>query len=157
MTLRVRFAPSPTANLHVGNARIALVNWLFARVRAGRVLLRLNDVDEERCKPRFAAAIEEDLIWLGLDWDEFTRQLQHIDRCRAAFGRLEDAGRIYPCYETSEELEAKRRSARTRGRQPVYDRAALALSGLDHGPELQDLLPLVGWARAATRLKGLRA
>lgn len=127
MTVRVRFAPSPTGLLHVGNARIALVNWLFARRAGGAFILRLDDTDPERSRLEFAAAIEEDLAWLGLRWDLLSRQSERLEHYRVAFERLRAGGRLYPCYETPEELEAKRRRQRARGRPPVYDRAALEL------------------------------
>ena len=127
MTVRTRFAPSPTGLLHVGNAKLALVNWLFARQQGGRFLLRLDDTDTERSTPEFAAAIERDLRWLGLDWDERIRQSDRHDLYAAAVERLKADGRLYPCYETPEELERRRRLQRARGAPPVYDRAALKL------------------------------
>ncbi len=127
----LRFAPSPTGLLHVGNARTALFNWLFARKRAGRFILRFDDTDVERCKPEYAAAIEHDLGWLGLDWDGVERQSARLDRYQAAFDVLLASGRLYPCYETPEELAYKRRRQRARGLPPVYDRGALALSADD--------------------------
>jgi len=128
MTLRVRFAPSPTGRLHLGNVRGALINWLFARRHGGRVLLRLDDTDRERSTPEFAAGIEEDLRWLGLDWDQFARQSDRLDRYRAAVDALKEAGRLYPCYETPEELEHRRFTQVAGGGVQVYDRAALRLS-----------------------------
>jgi glutamyl-tRNA synthetase len=128
VTLKVRFAPSPTGLLHVGNARQALVNWLFARAAGGRYLLRIDDTDQERSTPEFARAIEEDLRWLGLDWDETAVQSERLDRYAAAAERLKQAGRLYACYETPEELGLKRKVALSAGRPPIYDRAALALS-----------------------------
>lgn len=130
MSVTVRFAPSPTGFLHVGNARTALFNWLFARRHGGRFLLRLDDTDCERSRPDYAEAIPEDLGWLGLCHDLFARQSERMARYAAAADALRTAGRLYPCYETAEELEAKRRRQRARGRPPVYDRAALRL-----GPE----------------------
>lgn len=130
MSVTVRFAPSPTGFLHVGNARTALFNWLFARRHGGRFLLRLDDTDCERSRPDYAEAIPEDLGWLGLCHDLFARQSERMERYAAAADALRAAGRLYPCYETAEELEAKRRRQRARGRPPVYDRAALRL-----GPE----------------------
>ncbi len=126
-----RFAPSPTGRLHLGNARVALVNWLYARSRGGRFLLRHDDTDAERSEARFIAAIEEDLAWLGLDWDAAARQSERLDRYAAAFERLRAEERVYPCYETPEELAAARRAAQARGRPPVYDRAALRLDARD--------------------------
>ena len=105
---RTRFAPSPTGRLHVGNVRVALVNWLWARKTGGDFLLRLDDTDAERSRADHAAAIERDLSWLGLAWDRFARQSDRLDRYRAAAERLKEAGRLYPCYETAEELELAR-------------------------------------------------
>ncbi len=127
-TPKVRFAPSPTGLLHVGNARLALVNWLFARHGGGTFLLRLDDTDAARSHAEYGAAIEEDLGWLGLDWDDFVRQSDRLDRYDAAVARLQAAGRLYPCYETPQELSLKRKRQLSQGRPPVYDRAARDLS-----------------------------
>src|SRR5947209_2396530 len=127
MSVVVRFAPSPTGLLHVGNIRAALFNWLFARRRSGKFILRLDDTDRARSQPKFEAAIERDLTWLGLGWDLKERQsdrLAHYDKARDA---LIASGRLYPCYETPAELEFKRRRLLGQGRPPVYDRAALKL------------------------------
>jgi len=131
MSIRVRFAPSPTGLLHVGNIRTALVNWLFARHDGGRFLLRLDDTDRERSREEHARAIEEDLRWLGLDWDEFARQSDRLDRYAAAAEALRAGGRLYPCYETETELALKRRAQQAQGLPPRYDRAALALSAAE--------------------------
>jgi glutamyl-tRNA synthetase len=128
---KVRFAPSPTGLLHVGNARLALINWLFARHSGGTFLLRLDDTDVERSRPEYAEAIEEDLRWLGLDWDEFARQSDRLDLYAAAVEKLKAAGCLYPCYETPDELSLKRKLQQSQGRPPVYDRAARALSDDD--------------------------
>lgn len=128
---KVRFAPSPTGLLHVGNARLALVNWLFARHGGGVFMLRLDDTDVERSRAEYAAAIEEDLCWLGLDWDEFARQSDRLNRYDMAVGKLKASGRLYACYETPEELGLKRKLQQGQGRPPVYDRAALNLSDQD--------------------------
>jgi glutamyl-tRNA synthetase len=128
MTLATRFAPSPTGLLHLGNARTALVAWLFARSEGGRYILRLDDTDRDRSSEAHAAAIREDLRWLGIDWDAEVRQSDRLARYIAAVERLKAAGRLYPCYETPEELALKRRSQLSRGLPPIYDRAALALS-----------------------------
>jgi len=124
----LRFAPSPTGYLHVGNARVALANWLIARRDGGRFLLRLDDTDTERSKPEYAAAIEEDLRWLGLDWDDMFRQSDRLERYAAAAERLKASGRLYPCFESEEELVFKRERARRQGRPPVYDREALKMT-----------------------------
>lgn len=128
MTVSVRFAPSPTGLLHVGNARMALVNWLYAQRHGGEMILRLDDTDRERSQTRFAEAIEMDLEWLGLDWIDLVRQSERLALYDQAFSTLKAAGRIYPCFETPEELEYKRRRQRARGKPPIYDRAALGLS-----------------------------
>ncbi|MBM3556137.1 MAG: glutamate--tRNA ligase [Alphaproteobacteria bacterium] len=125
MTL-VRFAPSPTGFLHVGNARVALINWLFARKSGGRFLLRLDDTDPERDRPDYAAAIERDLAWLGITWDSFARQSDRMDRYREAAERLKAMGRLYACYETGEELALKRKAQLASGRAPRYERASSA-------------------------------
>lgn len=131
MPVTVRFAPSPTGLLHMGNARMALVNWLYARRHEGTLILRLDDTDRERSTPEFAGAIEQDLIWLGLGWDRLEKQSGRFAGYDAAFRQLKTAGRVYPCFETPEELEYKRRRALRAGKPPIYDRAALDLSDSD--------------------------
>jgi glutamyl-tRNA synthetase len=131
MTVTTRFAPSPTGPLHVGNIRTALHNWLFARQRGGRFLLRLDDTDTERSTEAFAQSIRDDLDWLGLTPDDVSRQSNHSLRYEARFEELRDKGRIYPAYESAQELELKRKILAGRGLPPVYDRAALALSDSD--------------------------
>jgi glutamyl-tRNA synthetase len=128
MQVVTRFAPSPTGRLHVGNIRTALHNWLWARKEGGRFLLRLDDTDRERSTEAFAEAIRADLAWLGLAPDAEYRQSARFSAYEAAFERLVAAGRIYPAYETAQELELKRKVLLGRGRPPVYDRAALALT-----------------------------
>jgi len=128
MIVRVRFAPSPTGRLHVGNIYIALANWLFARKEGGVFALRLDDTDRDRSTAEFAAGIEEDLRWLGLEWGEKVRQSDRFAAYDAAVARLQTAGRLYPCYETPEELELRRKSQLQRHLPPVYDRAALKLT-----------------------------
>jgi len=127
MTL-TRFAPSPTGFLHLGNLRAALFNWAIARRAGGRFVLRIDDTDAARSEERFVEAIREDLDWLGLDRDEEVRQSDRLPRYAAAAERLKADGRLYPCWETSEDLALKRRVQLSRGLPPVYDRAALALS-----------------------------
>jgi glutamyl-tRNA synthetase len=131
MSIRVRFAPSPTGRLHVGNIYVALNNWLFTKKAGGEFLLRLDDTDRERSTLAFAAIIEDDLKWLGLKWDEFTRQSDRIDTYEAAAEKLKKAGRLYACYETAEELALRRKVQLSQGKPPVYDRAALNLSDAD--------------------------
>ena len=124
----VRFAPSPTGYLHVGNSRQAVANYLFARRQGGRFLLRLDDTDRERGRPEYAEAIGNDLRWLGLDWDETFRQSDRLDRYAEAAKRLKQSGRLYPCFESAEELRAKRDQQLKRRLAPVYDRAMLKLT-----------------------------
>jgi glutamyl-tRNA synthetase len=131
MSIRVRFAPSPTGRLHVGNIYVALNNWLFARKNGGTFLLRLDDTDRERSTAEFAAGIEDDLRWLGLGWDEFTRQSDRIATYEAAAAKLKASGRLYPCYETAEELALQRKVQVSSGKLRVYDRAALKLTDAD--------------------------
>ncbi|MGB0684033.1 MAG: glutamate--tRNA ligase [Magnetovibrionaceae bacterium] len=128
---RVRFAPSPTGKLHVGNARMALMNWLHARGTKGSFLLRLDDTDRERSTAEFAQGIQDDLSWLGLDWDLLARQSDRFASYEAAVETLKAAGRLYPCYETPEELEFKRKRLLARKKPPIYDRGALDLSDED--------------------------
>ncbi len=132
MSVRVRFAPSPTGKLHVGNARTALVNWLFARAVRGTFILRFDDTDLARSEARFVEAIRADLRWLGLDWDGHEyHQSARLTLYSEAAERLKAAGRLYPCYETAEELELQRKVQLARHRPPVYERAALRLSAAD--------------------------
>ena len=126
--VKVRFAPSPTGNLHVGNLRTALVNYLFARAAGGVFMLRIDDTDTERSTPEFEASIRADLEWMGMSWDVEDRQSARLDRYDEALRQLETAGRAYPCYETQEELALKRKAQLSAGRPPVYDRAALKLT-----------------------------
>lgn len=124
----VRFAPSPTGYLHIGNARPALFNWLFARRHGGRFLLRYDDTDIARSKAEYADAIAEDLGWLGIVPDQVIRQSERLAIYDAAADRLRGAGRLYPCYETADELDRRRKRQLARGLPPIYDRAALKLT-----------------------------
>lgn len=127
MTVTVRFAPSPTGLLHVGNARVALINWLFARAHGGDFVLRLDDTDAERSRLEYEEAICRTLRWLGLNWEREEWQSRRQERYDEAIARLKAAGRLYACYETPEELEYKRKRLLARGLPPVYDRAGHAL------------------------------
>jgi glutamyl-tRNA synthetase len=131
MTVVTRFAPSPTGRLHVGNVRTALANWLWAQRQGGRFWLRLDDTDAERSEERFAVSIRDDLAWLGLHPDAEVRQSDRGALYEARFAELVAAGRIYPAYETSQELDLKRKIQLGRGLPPVYDRAALKLTDTD--------------------------
>jgi glutamyl-tRNA synthetase len=128
MLITVRFAPSPTGFLHIGNARTALWNWLVAKRAGGTFILRLDDTDRERSTTGFADAIVEDLAWLGIRPDRLERQSDRVARYAAELERLKAAGLVYPAWETAEELERKRKRQQARGLPPVYDRAALKLT-----------------------------
>ncbi|HEU5048014.1 MAG TPA: glutamate--tRNA ligase [Rickettsiales bacterium] len=128
MTVFVRFAPSPTGYLHAGNIRTALVNYLFARAAGGRFMLRLDDTDTERSKAEYEAAIEEDLRWLGMQWDDFKKQSDRFTSYEQAKQKLIASGRLYPCYETAAELDMQRKLQAGRGQPPIYNRAALQLT-----------------------------
>jgi len=125
---KVRFAPSPTGKLHVGNVRTALFNYLFARQAGGIFVLRIDDTDLERSTKEYEDGIRTDLTWLGMTWDETFKQSERFDRYNAAAEDLKAKGLLYACYETGEELDRKRRLQMANGRPPVYDRAALALT-----------------------------
>ncbi len=131
--VKVRFAPSPTGKLHVGNVRTALVNWLFAQnARAsgagGSFVLRIDDTDVARSTPEFEQGIEDDLTWLGMVWDERYNQSKRFDRYEEAAAKLKASGRLYACYETADELDRRRKVQLSRGLPPIYDRAGLALT-----------------------------
>jgi len=128
MTIKTRFAPSPTGHLHVGNIRTALHNWMFAKKESGTFLLRLDDTDAERSKEEYVEAIRADLAWLGLKPDEEQRQSARFDRYEEQLEKLKESGRVYPAYETAQELDLKRKIQLGRGKPPIYDRAALDLS-----------------------------
>ncbi len=132
MSIVSRFAPSPTGNLHVGNVRTALFNWLLAKKNGGRFLLRLDDTDAERSRAEYAEAIRADLAWLGMVPDGEERQSARGALYEREFTRLAGAGRVYRCYETAQELDLKRKVQLGRGLPPIYDRAALALGEDDH-------------------------
>ena len=128
MTVKVRFAPSPTGKLHVGNIRAALFNVLLARSQGGTFLLRSGATDQARSTKEFEDGIQRDLKWLGLEWDEFARQSERFGVYDDVAEHLKAEGLLYACYETAEELDRKRKLQRARGLPPVYDRAALELS-----------------------------
>ncbi len=131
MTVVTRFAPSPTGHLHVGNLRTAIHNWLFARAHGGQFWLRIDDTDAARSKERFVNGIRADLGWLGLVPDGEVRQSERFALYEEAFARLAAAGRIYPCYESADELDIRRKILLSRGLPPVYERTALALTAAE--------------------------
>ncbi len=130
--IRVRFAPSPTGYLHVGGARTALYNWLFARHMGGVLVLRIEDTDVDRSKPELTTGILESLEWLGLNWDEGPiYQSQRLDRYREMALNLERSGNAYPCFCAQEELQAKRAKAEAERRPWKYDGACRVLTQTD--------------------------
>ena len=133
MSVAVRFAPSPTGRLHVGNARMALINWLFARAHGGRFILRYDDTDLVRAEPVYSLAVPKDLRWLRLVWakSDQRKQSDHLSDYTDAAKQLTKSGRVYACYETREELALKRRALLDRRQPPVYNRAALKLTTAD--------------------------
>lgn len=118
--VKVRFAPSPTGPLHVGSARTALFNWLFAKANDGKFVLRIEDTDIERSKPEFEEDIKEGLSWLGLEWDEYYRQSERSDIHKESLEKLLVEGKIYYCFCTKEELEVQRQAMLTQGLAPKY-------------------------------------
>lgn len=141
--IRVRFAPSPTGYLHVGGARTALYNWLFARRMKGVLILRIEDTDADRSKPELTTTILESLEWLGLNWDEGPfHQSDRLDRYRALASELQSTGHSYPCFCTPEELQAKRALV-AGGRPWKYDGTCRKLSEPERQKRLADHLPHV--------------
>lgn len=128
-----RFAPSPTGLLHLGNLRTAIFNALIARQSGGTFILRIDDTDPERSEERYVDAIRRDLEWLGIEWDREERQSSRMALYRAAADDLREAGRLYPCWETPEELALKRKKQLQMKRPPVYDRSALGLTDEEKG------------------------
>ncbi len=126
--VKVRFAPSPTGYMHIGNTRTAVFNWLLALKLGGSFMLRIDDTDVLRSKPEYEAAIRDILTWLGISWSEEARQSARLDRYKEVVEKLKAEGRIYACYETAEELEVMRKQLMTKGLPPIYDRRALKLT-----------------------------
>ena len=124
----VRFAPSPTGKLHVGNVRTALINWLFAKANSGTFILRIDDTDRERSTKAYEDGLKADLNWLGLEWGDTFNESDKFADYDAAAEKLREAGLLYACYETADELERQRKLARATGKPPIYNRAALKLS-----------------------------
>jgi glutamyl-tRNA synthetase len=124
----VRFAPSPTGLIHIGNARTAILNWLFARKTGGQFVLRYDDTDTARSTGEFASAIAADIDWLGIRPDRVEYQSRRFARYGEVVAKLKAAGRLYPCYEAADELDRRRKRQLARGLPPIYDRVALKLS-----------------------------
>ena len=126
--IRSRFAPSPTGLLHIGNARSAALNWAYIKNKGGEFVLRIDDTDTERSKKSFESQIKEDLTWLGITWDKTFNQSDRKDVYYKKIQYLKDKKRIYPCFETPEELSLKKKSQLTSGKPPIYDRSSLNLT-----------------------------
>lgn len=126
--MKLRFAPSPTGFLHVGNARTLLLNWLYAKHYHADFILRFDDTDQERSKEEYVAQIIEDMAWLELGYSAIYKQSERLDLYAKMAQKLKDEGWLYPCYETKQELDFKRKRLLSQGRPPIYDRAALDLS-----------------------------
>lgn len=129
---KLRFAPSPTGYLHLGNIRTALINWLYARSHKGSFILRLDDTDVQRSQQKYADQIQEDLAWLELHYDDMVKQSDRFEQYAKARELLKQQGRLYPCYETPEELELQRKVQLSAGKPPLYNRAALSLTQEQH-------------------------
>ena len=128
MTIRVRFAPSPTGRLHVGNVRTALMNYLFVQKQGGTFILRIDDTDLERSTQAYEDGIKEDLGWLGLNHAETFNQSHRFAMYNEAAEKLKASGHLYACYETSEELDRQRKLLRVQSKPPIYNRAGLELT-----------------------------
>lgn len=128
MKVKTRFAPSPTGNLHVGNVRTALINYILALKMGGDFILRIDDTDLVRSKKEYEDSIVKDLKWLGFNWNEIYHQSKRLDKYEIVKNNLINAGRLYECFETQEELEIKRRFLLSSGKPPIYDRSALKLT-----------------------------
>ena len=125
---RVRFAPTPTGNLYLSGVRVALANYLFARRTGGQMLLRLDDLGQDRARAIQADQIIQDLRWFGIDWQSSFRQSERQDLYQATIERLQRDKFLYPCFESEEELKAKQEFRRKRNQPPIYDRAMLKLT-----------------------------
>ena len=126
--MKCRFAPSPTGLLHVGNARSAVLNWAYAKKNNGSFILRIDDTDQTRSSKEFENKIKENLSWLGLDWNKTFNQSGRTNLYNSNIEKLKNDGRLYPCFETAEELSLKKKSLLSSGKPPIYDRSSLSLS-----------------------------
>ncbi|HLA02952.1 MAG TPA: glutamate--tRNA ligase [Aestuariivirga sp.] len=127
----LRFAPSPTGRIHIGNARTAILNWLLAQKTGGQFILRYDDTDTARSKTEYAESIAVDLEWMGIKPTRVEYQSKRIDKYHAAAEKLKTSGHLYPCYETADELDRKRKRQAAKHLPPIYDRAALKLTNED--------------------------
>jgi glutamyl-tRNA synthetase len=134
----VRFAPSPTGRIHIGNTRVAILNWLFAKKTGGQFILRYDDTDTARSTKEFEQGIATDLAWLGITPDRVEWQSKRFARYDELADQMRATGQLYPCYETADELDRRRKRQQARGLPPVYDRAALNLSDEEQQKYLQE-------------------
>ena len=123
-----RFAPSPTGHLHLGNLRSCFLNWVFAKKNNGKFILRYDDTDQERSREEFIVSIASDLKWLNIDYDETFYQSKRIERYNELFDSLISKNFVYPCFESNEDLEIKKKLQSKAGKPPIYDRESLHLS-----------------------------
>ena len=126
--MKCRFAPSPTGLLHVGNVRSALLNWAYAKKNNGNFVLRIDDTDNSRSTKEFENKVKENLTWLGVNWDKTFNQSDRIENYNLKINKLKNDGRLYPCFETAEELSLKKKSLLSSGKPPIYDRSSLLLT-----------------------------
>ena len=125
---KLRFAPSPTGNLHVGNFRTALINYLLAKKLSGHFMLRIDDTDIERSNLIYEEQIKKDLVWAGMNWDSEVKQSQRINKYKEVLDFLISKQLVYPCFEDPEELNLKRKAQLSAGKPPIYDRKSLNLT-----------------------------
>ena len=123
-----RFAPSPTGHLHLGNLRSCFLNWIYAKKNNGKFILRYDDTDQERSREEYVNSIASDLNWLNIDYDEIFYQSKRVDRYNKLFDSLILKNLVYPCFETNEELEIKKKLQLKAGKPPIYDRESLNLN-----------------------------
>ncbi len=142
--VKVRFAPSPTGYIHIGNTRIALFNWLYAQAYKGAFILRYDDTDIERSKQEYIDAIAVDLEWLGIQPNEIYYQSKRFNRYDEVAEMLKQCGLLYPCYETAEELDRRRKIQLSRKLPPIYDRAALKLTAEENKILNHKVVNLIG-------------
>ena len=135
--MKCRFAPSPTGLLHVGNARSAVLNWAYCKKNNGKFVLRIDDTDQSRSTKEFENKIKENLTWLGLNWDKTFNQSDRIDNYALKIEKLKKDGRLYPCFETAEELSLKKKSLLSAGKPPIYDRFSLSLTNEEIAEKLK--------------------
>ncbi len=126
--MKCRFAPSPTGKIHIGNARSAILNWIFCQKNQGEFVLRIDDTDANRSSKEFETSIKDDLTWLGLNWSYTFNQSSRKNIYNEKIQILKQKKRLYPCFETEEELALKKKSLLSSGKPPIYDRSSLNLS-----------------------------